>query len=239
MNSAAIRLLGSSVFCLRDASLSNLLRVAAVACGSFALDDQAQLQGWGELAGSGERHDFVGLHVMGQSAPVGDEVERAAVRPGQAERAPADADDDIGLVAAERAEPLHGAGAGEVAVGDADLTGDRRAAGDRLGAAVIGQFEMREASASEIVDCVRAPVGGFAAALADAGAVAGAQDAAGPTYCGAGRCGRELMAEDRCKKLDRLVEAILHGRAAHLGKAEHGGPGSGLAQRQSARAARQ
>ena len=33
MNSAAIRLLGSSVFCLRDASLSNLLRVAAVACG--------------------------------------------------------------------------------------------------------------------------------------------------------------------------------------------------------------
>src|SRR3954451_17390118 len=113
------------------------------------------------------------------------------------------------------------------------------AALDGLGTVLVGQLEMREAAASEVVNRVQPPTGRLAARLAKATAVASTQAASGPTHSRTRSLVRQLASHHGVQELDRLVEPILHRWIAHLGQAEHRRPGGGLAQRQATRAAGQ
>src|SRR5208283_5866516 len=98
-----------------------------------------------------------------------DQVEVRPIRAAQAEAPPAQPDDEIGLVGALLAEALQARRIGVVAVADPHLACDRRTALDRLGAMSVGQVQVREAAATQIIHCMHPPVGPFAATLADAG----------------------------------------------------------------------
>src|SRR3954470_16218469 len=111
-----------------------------------------------------------------------DEIEVGSVLAGQVERIPAYPDDEIGLVGTLLAEAVQARGTGKVTVADAYLAPDGCAALDGLGTVLVGQPEMREAAASEVVNRVQPPTGRLAARLAKATAVASTQAASGPTH---------------------------------------------------------
>jgi hypothetical protein len=168
-----------------------------------------------------------------------DQIEVGAVLTDQAERGPAHPNDEIGCVGTSLTEAVQARCAGETTIADAYLARHRRAAIDRLATVPVGQFQMGKAAASEIVDTMQSPTGGFGARLVEATAIAEAQGASGPAHGGTGRLVRHLSGDHGVEELDRLVEPIFHGWIAHFRKPEHGGPGGSLAQRQTAGAARQ
>src|SRR4051794_32996657 len=170
---------------------------------------------------------------------MGDESEVRSVLTGQAEGIPAHPDDEISLVGTLLAEPVQARRTGKIAVADADLAWDGSTALDRLASMPVGQFEMRKAAASKVVDRMQPPTGRLAARLAKATAIAGTQGAAGPMHGCPGALFRQLVDHHRVEEFDRLVEAILHRWIAHLGDAQHTRPSGGFAQRQAARTTRQ
>src|ERR1044071_3628728 len=93
------------------------------------------------------------------------------------------------LVVTLLAEAVQARGTGKVTIADAYLAPDGCAALDGLGTVLVGQLEMREAAASEVVHRVQPPTGRLAARLAKATAVASTQAASGPTHS----CTRSLV----------------------------------------------
>src|SRR4051812_3145226 len=98
-------------------------------------------------------------HVGRQRAEMGDEIEVGPIQAGQTEGIPAYPDDEIRLVRTLLAEASQACGTGKIAVANADLARDRRAALDRLGAVLVGQLQVREAAAPEVVDRMQPPTG--------------------------------------------------------------------------------
>jgi hypothetical protein len=125
-------------------------------------------------------------HVGRQGAETGDEIEVGPVRADQAEGVPTHPNDEIGLIGTFLAEAVQTRGAGKVAVADADLARDGCATLDRLGTVLVGQLQVREAAAAEIVGRMEPPTGRLAATLAEATAVGIAQDAPSPAQRGTG-----------------------------------------------------
>ena len=111
-------------------------------------------------------------------------------------------------------------GVGETAVANAYLPRDRRAASDHFAAVLVGQLQMGETAASEVVDRVQPPTGRFGAGLAEATAVAvaGARDAPGPEHGVTRGLFPQLADHHGVQELDRFVESILHRRVAHSAK---------------------
>jgi hypothetical protein len=120
--------------------------------------------------------------------------------------------------------------AGETAIADADLAWYRRTAFDRFATVLVGQFQIGKPAASEIVDRMQPPTGGFGAGLAKAAAVAKAERAPASTHGGTGRLVRQLAGHHGVEELDRFVEPVFDAWIAHFGEAEHRGPGGGFAQ---------
>ena len=170
---------------------------------------------------------------------MGDQVEFRPVGPAQAEASPAHPDDEVRLIGALLAEPVQAWRGRIVAVANADLARDWRATVDRFGAMCVGHFQVREAAAAQVVDRVDPPVGAFAAALADVGAIAAAQAAPAPhDRLARGLC-RELTGHHGVQEGDGSIEQLLQAGGADVGEADLRAPGRGFLQRQSAGTARQ
>src|SRR4051794_27815548 len=140
---------------------------------------------------------------------MGNEIEVGPIQAGQTEGIPAYPNDEIRLVRTLLAQASQARGTGKIAVANADLARDRRAALDRLGAVLVGQLQVREAAAPEVVDRVQPPTGRLAAALAVATAVGIAQDASGPVHRGAGRCSASRLAITASRNATALSSRLL------------------------------
>src|ERR1022692_3823246 len=111
-----------------------------------------------------------------------DQVEWFAIGFAQAQRVPAQPDDEVGLSVALIAKALQAFRSAVVAVTHPNLARPRRATLQRLRTVLVVQLQMVEAAAAQVEHPMHPPVRPAAGALADRAAVRGAQEAAGPTH---------------------------------------------------------
>src|SRR6185437_9005005 len=158
MNSAATRLRGSSVFCLREASWSSFLRACSVACG--VLRRMTRRSGNGGASGPRLACTITSCGSRSSGRVLRWVIRSKAVRSGRLRlklRQPTP-DNEVRLPGAVLEETVQAGGGGVVAIADADLARDRRATVDGLAASLVGHLQVGEAAAAEIVNRMHPPI---------------------------------------------------------------------------------